>query len=180
MHLGISTGGHYDSEDAGETFEASNHGIGAGFVPDPYPEFGQCVHIIARHDDAPRRRYMQNHGGWEDRPGIGVLRRDDHGKSWYSIADGLPSDFGFPIVVHPDDPDVVDVVPLEPMSRACPDGTPAVYRSQKRGTLLATPQPWDAEKGQFLHSPPRRNGSRLTNRAGALFWNDHGSVVDRP
>src|SRR5258706_14533992 len=43
VHLGISTGGHYLSEDGGETFRASNQGVGAGFAPDPYPEFGQCV-----------------------------------------------------------------------------------------------------------------------------------------
>src|SRR5436309_10107841 len=44
VHLGISTGGHYLSEDGGKTFRASNKGIGAGFTPDPFPEFGQCVH----------------------------------------------------------------------------------------------------------------------------------------
>src|SRR6202030_1430572 len=79
VHLGISTGGHYLSEDGGETFKASNQGVGAGF--------------------APGRLYMQNHGGWADwtgpggpRPDIGVLRSDDYGHSWRSIAKGLPSD----------------------------------------------------------------------------------------
>ncbi len=133
MHLGISTGGHYLSEDGGQTFNASNDGVGAGFVPDPNPEFGQCVHKIARHPDAPGRLYMQNHGGWPERPGIGVLRSDDYGHSWYSIAEGLPSDFGFPIVVHPHDPDTVYVVPLEVMTRSCPDGAPAVWRSTNGG-----------------------------------------------
>lgn len=133
MHLGISTGGHYMSEDGGQTFRAANDGIGAGFVPNRYPEFGQCVHKIARHDDAPGRLYIQNHGGWPDRPGIGVLRSDDFGHSWYSIADGLPSDFGFPIVVYPHDLDVVYVVPLEPMTRTCPEGKPAVWRSENGG-----------------------------------------------
>lgn len=140
VHLGISTGGHYLSEDGGETFHASNTGVGAGFVPDPYPEFGQCVHKIANHKDAPGRLYMQNHGGWATwdgpggpRPDIGVLRSDDHGKTWRSIAKGLPSDFGFPIVVHPDDPDTLYVMPLEPMTRTCPDGVPAVWRSEDGG-----------------------------------------------
>jgi photosystem II stability/assembly factor-like uncharacterized protein len=133
IHLGISTGGHYLSEDSGKTFTASNKGVGAGFVPDPYPEFGQCVHKIARHPDAPSRLYMQNHGGWPDRPGIGVLRSDDHGLTWRSIANGLPSDFGFPIVVHPHDPDTVYVVPLEPQTRTCPGGAPAVWRSESGG-----------------------------------------------
>jgi hypothetical protein len=133
MHVGISTGGHYVSEDGGASFHASNHGVGAGFVPDPYPEFGQCVHKIARHPDRPARLYMQNHGGWEDRPGIGVLRSDDQGRTWTSIAKGLPSDFGFPIVVHPHKPDTVYVVPLEPNTRTCPGGAPAVWRSENGG-----------------------------------------------
>jgi photosystem II stability/assembly factor-like uncharacterized protein len=133
VHLGISTGGHYLSEDGGATFAASNQGVGAGFVPDPYPEFGQCVHKIARHKDAPGRLYMQNHGGWPDRPGIGVLRSDDHGHTWRSIAKGLPSDFGFPVVVHPHDPDTVYVMPHEGMTRSCPGGAPAVWRSEDGG-----------------------------------------------
>ncbi len=140
IHLGISTGGHYLSEDGGKTFAASNKGVGAGFQPDPYPEFGQCVHKITRHKDAPGRMYMQNHGGWAEwdgpggrRPDIGVLRSDDYGRSWRSIAKGLPSDFGFPIVVHPHDPDTIYVAPLVPETRTCPGGAPAVWRSENGG-----------------------------------------------
>jgi len=140
VHIGISTGGHYLSEDGGQTFAASNTGVGAGFNPDPYPEYGQCVHKIAGHKDAPGRLYMQNHGGWAEwdgpggrRPDIGVLRSDDHGKTWRSIAKGLPSDFGFPIVVHPHDADTVYVLPLEPMTRTCPGGSPGVWRSENGG-----------------------------------------------
>src|SRR5207237_10573733 len=110
------------------------------FAPDPYAEFGQCAHKIARHENAPGRLYMQNHGGWADwtgpggpRPDIGVLRSDDYGHSWRSIAKGLPSDFGFPIVVHPHDADTVYVMPLEPATRSCPGGAPAVWRSENGG-----------------------------------------------
>jgi hypothetical protein len=133
MHLGISTGGHYMSEDGGGSFAPSNKGVGVGFSPDNYPEFGQCVHKIARHPDAPGRLYMQNHGGFPDLPGVGVLRSDDHGRSWRSISKGLPSDFGFPIVVHPHDADTVYVMPLEGMTRTCPGGSPAVWRSENGG-----------------------------------------------
>jgi hypothetical protein len=83
---------------------------------------------------------MQNHGGWAEwdgpggpRPDIGVLRSDDHGRSWRSISKGLPSDFGFPIVVHPHDPDTIYVAPLTPMTRTCPGGAPAVWRSEDGG-----------------------------------------------
>ena len=133
MHLGISTGGHYVSEDGGQTFAAANKGVGAGFLPDPFVEFGQCVHKIASHPDVPGRLYMQNHGGFPDHPGIGVLRSDDHGRTWRSISKGLPSDFGFPMVVHPHDPDTIYVVPLEPATRTCPGSAPAVWRSENGG-----------------------------------------------
>jgi hypothetical protein len=133
VHVGISTGGHYLSEDGGQTFRASNQGVRAGFMPDQNPEFGQCVHKIARHKSRPNRLYMQNHGGFPNAPGSGVLRSDDHGYSWQSISNGLPSDFGFPIVVHPDDPDTVYVLPLDPPTRTCPGGAPAVWRSEDAG-----------------------------------------------
>lgn len=132
LHLGISTGGHYASRDGAKTFEPENAGIGAGFSPNKFPEFGQCVHKIAAHPDRPGRLYMQNHGGFED-PTLGVLRSDDGGKTWGTIAKGLPSDFGFPISVHPHDPDTVYVVPLEPATRTCPGARPAVWRSDSAG-----------------------------------------------
>jgi hypothetical protein len=49
---------------------------------------------------------MQFHGG--------VYRSDDAGESWNNIGTdtGLPSDFGFPMVVDPDDPDNAYVIPL--------------------------------------------------------------------
>src|SRR6266704_347213 len=141
---GVEPASLFRSQDGGDTFKASNQGVGAGFAPDPYPEFGQCVHKIARHEEAPGRLYMQNHGGWADwtgpggpRPDIGVLRSDDYGHSWRSIAKGLPSDFGFPIVVHPHDADTIYVVPLVPETRTCPDGAPAVWRSENAGDSWA-------------------------------------------
>ena len=133
VHLGISTGGHYLSEDGGQSFRASNQGVACGFLPDHYPEFGQCVHKIVRHDAAPGRLYMQNHGGFKETKGGGVLRSDDYGKTWKSIAKGLPSDFGFPISVHPRDPDTVYVMPLETSTRSCPGAQPAVWRSENGG-----------------------------------------------
>ncbi|MBS0262747.1 MAG: exo-alpha-sialidase [Planctomycetes bacterium] len=133
LHLGISTGGHYVSRDGGQSFAPENTGVGAGFQPNKFPEYGQCVHKIAAHPDHPNRMYMQNHGGFEEDPNLGVLRSDDGGKTWQSIAKGLPTDFGFPIVVHPQDVDTVYVLPLEPQTRTCPGGQPALWRSENAG-----------------------------------------------
>jgi photosystem II stability/assembly factor-like uncharacterized protein len=91
--VAMSTGGVYLTADGGKTWTASNEGIKAYFLPDPWPEFGQCVHKVARDATDPARFYAQNHHG--------VYRSTDGGGSWQSIADTLPSDFGFPIVAHP-------------------------------------------------------------------------------
>ncbi|GAB1642691.1 WD40/YVTN/BNR-like repeat-containing protein [Krasilnikovia sp. MM14-A1259] len=102
--IAMSTGGVYRSADGGASWSASNSGIKAYFFPDPWPEFGQCVHKVARDAADPDRLYAQNHHG--------VYRSTDDGASWQSIADTLPSDFGFPIVAHPSRPEVAWNFPL--------------------------------------------------------------------
>ncbi len=124
----ISTGGVYQTTDGGASWSPRNHGIRADFMPEEqrYPEFGQCVHKVARHPSRPERLFAQNHGG--------VYRSDDEGGSWQSIAEGLPSDFGFPVVVDPHDPDTVYVFPLAGAEgRYPPGGHALVWRSRDAG-----------------------------------------------
>lgn len=126
--VAISTGGVYRTEDGGRSWRASNDGIRAEFLPEEqrYPEFGQCVHKIACHPSRPERLYLQNH--W------GLYRSDDGGDSWHDIAGGVPSDFGFPVAVHPHDPETVYVVPLESDEFRCtPDAKLRVFRSRDAG-----------------------------------------------
>jgi photosystem II stability/assembly factor-like uncharacterized protein len=126
--VAISTGGVYQTTDGGKTWGPRNQGIRAEFLPEgqQYPEFGQCVHKVARHPSRPERMFLQNHGG--------VYRSDDEGGSWESIADGLPSDFGFPVVVHPHQPDTVHVFPLDGAGgRFPPEGRARVWRSRDAG-----------------------------------------------
>ena len=122
----MSTGGVYQTADGGESWNPANKGIKAYFFPDPWPEYGQCVHKVAAHPARPDRMYAQNHHG--------VYRSDDAGREWTSIADGLPADFGFPIVVHPHDPDTVFVFPLvADGERIPPGGRARVWRSTDAG-----------------------------------------------
>jgi hypothetical protein len=124
----LSTGGVYATTDGGKTWEPRNRGIRAEFMPEgqQYPEFGQCVHKVTRHPSRPERLYLQNHGG--------VYRSDDEGGRWTSIADGLPADFGFPIVVHPHDPDTVYVFPINGGDKRYPPEAHArVWRSRDAG-----------------------------------------------
>ncbi|WP_030430944.1 WD40/YVTN/BNR-like repeat-containing protein [Allokutzneria albata] len=137
--VAMSTGGVYRTTDGGRSWAASNSGISAYFLPDPDPEFGQCVHKIAQHPDRPERFFAQNHHG--------VYRSDDSARTWQSIAEGLPSDFGFPMVVHPHKPEVIYTFPLTADAlRFPPDGKCRVYRSEDGGgswTALGTGLPED-------------------------------------
>ena len=128
--VAMSTGGVYRTSDGGESWTASNAGIKAYFMPDPWPEFGQCVHKVARQADRPEQLFAQNHHG--------VYRSDDGGANWQSIADGLPSDFGFPIVAHPHRPGVVYAFPLTADSMRFPtDERCRVFRSEDAGGTWA-------------------------------------------
>jgi len=126
MYIAISSGGVYRTEDAGITWTAQNRGIRAVFMPDKYPEFGQCVHKIALHPAQPERLFLQNH--W------GIYRSDNYAENWIDIANGVPSDFGFPVVVHPHNPDCVYVIPVESDEFRCScDGRMRVYRTRNAG-----------------------------------------------
>lgn len=126
MVVAISTGGVYRTEDGGETWRARNVGVRAEFLPDKHPEFGQCVHKIVHHPDRPERLFLQNH--W------GLYRSEDWGDEWTDIANGVPSDFGFGMAMHPRDPDTVYIVPMESDGfRCCPEAKLRVYRTRDAG-----------------------------------------------
>jgi serine/threonine protein kinase len=126
MYVAISSGGVYKTCDGGASWTAQNRGIRAMFMPDKYPEFGQCVHKIALHPARPERLFLQNH--W------GLYRSDDGAESWTDIANGVPSDFGFAVLMHPRNPDCVYIIPVESDEFRCAcDGRLRVYRTRTAG-----------------------------------------------
>ena len=91
--VAVSAGGVYRSDDGGETWAARNEGIEARFLPESFPDHGQCVHKLAVDPVNPDVLWAQNH--W------GIYRTEDAGDHWTSLgrpgeSDGVPSDFGFP------------------------------------------------------------------------------------
>ena len=126
MYVGISTAGVYRTDDGGKSWVPKNKDVRADFLPDPYPEVGQCVHKFALHPTKPDILYQQNH--------CGMYRSDDRGDNWVDIGDELPSRFGFPLSIHAHDPDTVYIVPLVGDDRRyVADGDMSVWRSRDRG-----------------------------------------------
>ena len=124
--VAFSTGGFYRTDDGGSTWRPRNVGVRAEFLPEKHPEYGQCVHKVVHHPERPERLFLQNH--W------GLYRSDDWGDRWVDIANGVPSDFGFAMAMHPRDPDTVYIVPLESDGFRCtPDARMRVYRTRDAG-----------------------------------------------
>jgi photosystem II stability/assembly factor-like uncharacterized protein len=125
IKIAISTGGVYQSSDGGENWRVTNKGVTAYFLPDKYPEFGQCVHKIARHPKKKKLYFLQNHHG--------VFRSRDGAKSWEEIENGLPSNFGFGMTVSGSGS--VFIVPLEAdAKRYTCEGKLRVYRTRDEGS----------------------------------------------
>ena len=128
MWVGITAVGMFETRDGGATWEPRNKGVRADFVPGPAPETGQCVHKFVMAAGEPETLYQQNH--------CGAYRSTDGGATWTDLTtNGLPSQFGFPLVTHPRDPQTFWVIPLtQPEEgRFMPEASAAVWRTRDRG-----------------------------------------------
>src|SRR2546428_9538915 len=126
MFIAISSAGVFRTDDAGKTWRPANKGLRSNTMPDQDAEVGHCVHRIAMHPSRPNVLFMQKH--WD------VMRTDNAAESWREISGNLPSDFGFVVDVHANEPDTVYVIPIKSDSHHfVPDGKLRVYRSRTGG-----------------------------------------------
>ncbi len=152
MYVCIASAGTLRTEDGGQTWlPVNNNNVAADYFPNPYGEIGQCVHKLLLHPARPERLWQQNHSG--------VYRSDDCGDSWERLdGNGLPSGFGFPIMIDPNDPDTALVIPeRSPEYHYSPDGRLAVYRTRDSG------QTWE----EMSDGLPRRAWAAVLREASA-------------
>ena len=126
IFIAISAAGAFRTDDGGKTWKPINQGLRSQYIPDPTAEIGHCVHHVAMHPSRPGVLFMQKH--WD------VMRSDNGGDLWKEVSGNLPTDFGFVIDVHADQPETIYVVPIKSDSEHFPlDGKLRVYRSRAGG-----------------------------------------------
>ncbi len=126
LSVGISAVGFLDSTDGGRTFSMRNEGLPAVVATKAHPQ-GSCVHTVVADPTNSRRLYMQNHQG--------MFRSRDGGERWRRCESGLPGPFGFPLVMHPQDPRSLYSAPLQGDYHRCfPKGRMRLYRTSDGGT----------------------------------------------
>ncbi|REJ81100.1 MAG: exo-alpha-sialidase [Acidobacteria bacterium] len=130
LWVGISAVGTFRSDDGGETWQVKTDGLPIIEPREDHPGVGSCVHRMVLDPEDSNNLYQQNHQG--------VFRSRDAGDSWQRIESGVPSTFGFPMVMHPRDPKTLFVVPQKSdEQRTAIDGRLAVYRTSDGGDSWA-------------------------------------------
>ena len=175
LYVAMSSGGVFESTDAGADWAPINKGVRADFQPDPNLEYGHDPHCVRFAGTDPDRLYQQNH--------CGLFRLDRPSRQWTDIGAGMPSKVGyvgFPMVTHPADPDSAWIFPMDGTDvwpRTAPGGKPAVYRTRDAGrswrrlaTGFPTAQAWWTVKRQAMTRDDRDPvGLYLGTTAGEIW-----------
>lgn len=177
LWIGISSAGVFASKDGGTHWERRND------LADPdevdaaeHPaapndgKVGLCVHHIVRAPGDSDVLYQQNH--------YGVWRSEDGGQTWHDITTGLPSTFGFPMRVHPRDPQTVWTLPLngDMAGRFPPDAAAAVWVSHDGGRTWAAQRDGLPQESCFFTVLRQGMGGDRLEPAGLYFGTNSGSV----
>ena len=137
--------------------------------PDEYPETGQCVHKFGLHPDRPEVLYQQNHSA--------PTARDDGGRHWLDVNEGLPSHFGFPLASIRTTRARSGPCRSTATTRAATCPTVAGGLGEpRRGRHLVAPQTGPAPGRRLPGRAARGHGHRPPDPAGVYFGTSTGQL----
>lgn len=175
LWVGISAAGVFASEDGGLSWERRNRLSNAEACEHHHHpaaprdgDTGHCVHNMMRCPGD--LLYQQNHHG--------VWRSRDGGRSWDDITTGLPSTFGFPIQVHPRDPNTIWTLPLngDGIGRYPPDAAAAVWKSEDAGSSWTAKRTGLPQEACYFTVLRQAMAGDTGEPAGVYFGTNTGSV----
>ena len=131
LYFAMSGGGVHESRDGGKKWTTLVQGLDVVEGFDPANVAFHDPHCVRLCPGNPDRLYQQNH--------CGIYRLDRPSDRWVRIGRNMPKqvgDIGFPMVLHPRDPDTVWVFPMDGGTvwpRVSPGGKPAAYVTHNAG-----------------------------------------------
>jgi hypothetical protein len=131
--VGISCGGAWVTRDGGKNWACGGQGMRAEYMPPEraYDTNIQDPHLIAQCAANPEVLWVQHHNG--------IFKSTDGAASWTEIKNVKPSVFGFPVAVHPRDPDTAWFVPaIKDEKRIPASGKVVVNRTTNGGRTFKT------------------------------------------
>jgi photosystem II stability/assembly factor-like uncharacterized protein len=175
----MSGGGVHESHDAGRSWRTLIQGLQVVDGFDPNTVTFHDPHCVRVCPGRPDRLYQQNH--------CGIYRLDGWGAaaepSWQRIGAKMPKrvgDIGFPMVVHPRDPDTCWVFPMDGQTvwpRTSPDGRPAAYVTRNAGRSwqrlddgLPPAQAWWTVKRQAMTVDAQPNPALYLGTTSGELW----------
>lgn len=171
MWIGISAVGVFRTDDGGQSWKTCNQGLHQAVTGIPNEEVGRCVHklVLDPHDSSTL--YCQFHGG--------VFKSTDAGDNWQPIEEGLPSNFGFPMVVNASGD--LFIIPLESdMLRHVKDGFLKVFRSKNGGKSWFDSSRGLPERGHFVSVLRDAMATDNLESSGVYFGTSMGEVFCSP
>jgi hypothetical protein len=182
LYFAMSGGGVHESHDAGGSWSTLIQGMEVveGFdAADVSFHDPHCVRLCPARPD---RLYQQNH--------CGIYRMDRSGDPsadrWQRIGRKMPKrvgDIGFPMVVHPRDPDTAWVFPMDGTTvwpRTSPQGRPAAYITRNAGRSwqrldqgLPESQAWWTVKRQAMTADAQATPALYLGTTSGELWIGH-------
>jgi hypothetical protein len=175
----MSGGGVHESRDAGKSWRTLIKGLEVVGGFDPNTVTFHDPHCVRVCPTQPDRLYQQNH--------CGIYRLDGWGggaePTWQRIGSKMPrrvGDIGFPMVVHPRDPDTCWVFPMDGTDvwpRISPDGKPAAYVTRNAGRTwqrlddgLPEAQAWWTVKRQAMTVDAQASPALYLGTTSGELW----------
>lgn len=127
LTVGISSAGVFQSYNAGDTWEPTNIGLDAFFLPESNVIVGHDPHALKVPKSNLNVIWQQNH--------CGIYRSEDKGKSWKNVSDqnGI-ANYGFSIVQKDTNDQTAWVIPAQSDHMRIPHHCKlAVYRTRDAG-----------------------------------------------